>query len=79
MFGFSGEGDDDVNIVEGLHKRINLLQQVQGNEDGYKLVIPMTEDSSLGLSSHDQFIVRNKSQVLIVLLSHFYFGIVLPD
>ena len=62
LFEFSGE---NVDVVEGLQYRINLFKQVLENEDGYQLVIPMTEDSSLGLSSHSKFTIRNKSLFLL--------------
>ena len=94
---------------------------MQEEDDGYQLMIPMTTDSSLGLSSHNIFTIRSKSlfllkayqialekmrvgvrwiddcckqavifinslgindllpQMLIVVLSYFNFGIVLPD
>mmetsp|Transcript_27620 Transcript_27620/g.59008 ORF Transcript_27620/g.59008 Transcript_27620/m.59008 type:complete len:743 (+) Transcript_27620:485-2713(+) len=66
LFGFFGDGDEDINVVvEGLHERINLLKKVQEDDDGYQLVIPMTEDSSLGLSSHNKFTIRNKSLFLL--------------
>ena len=56
--------DDDVDVVEALNERICLLQKVNETEHGYKLVIPMTEDSSC-LSTHNIFTIRNKSLFLI--------------
>ena len=62
LFGFMN--DDDVDVVEALNERICLLQKVNETEHGYKLVIPMTEDSSC-LSTHNIFTIRNKSLFLI--------------
>ena len=64
LFGFD-EIDDDVDVVEGLKDRILLLQKVNEREDGYQLVIPMTEDSSDCVSNHNKFTIRNKSLFLI--------------
>ena len=70
LFGFFDIDYGDVDVVEGLHKRIKFLKQVHQREDGYQLVIPMTEDVSLNVSSHNKFTIRN--QYLFLLKAYEY-------
>ena len=61
LFGFFDIYYGDVDVVEGLHKRIKFLKQVHQCEYGYQLVIQMTKYDSLNLSSHNKFTIRNQS------------------
>ena len=46
--------DNDVDFLEALmNERISLLQKVNANDNGYELVILITEDSSEYLSTHN--------------------------
>ena len=65
LFGFFDLDYGDVDVVEGLHERMKFLKQVHQREYGYQLVIPMTEDGSLNLSSHNKFTIRNQSLFLL--------------
>ena len=44
---------------------VELVSGYLGVRLRYQLVIPMTKDSSLGLSSHNKFTIRNKSLFLL--------------
>ena len=62
LFGFAY---DVVGVVDALRERIGHLKKVNVSQDGYQVVIPMTEDSVQCLSSHDIFNIRNKSLFLL--------------
>ena len=64
LFGF--ERDDElVDVREALTEKIELLKEVNSTEGGYQKVIPMTEDSSTCISSHNIFVIRHKSLFLL--------------
>ena len=73
MFGFFDLDYGDVDVFEGLHERIKLMKQVHQREDGYQLVITMTEDGSLNVSSHNKFTIRN--QYIFLLKAYEYASI----
>ena len=52
-------------MAEGLQERIDLLKKVHESEEGNQHVLPMIKDSSDSLSSHNIFIIQNKSLFLI--------------
>jgi len=63
LFGYD-KSDESIDVVELLVERIELLKQVQHNEDGYQLVIPMTEEGCQSVSSHNIFVIRQKTLFL---------------
>ena len=49
----------DVDVVEGLEERIQLLHKVNSSENGYQLVLPIgAKICHKYVSSHNKFTIR---------------------
>ena len=50
LFGVVDDGD--IDVVDVLQERIQLLRKVNETEDGYQLAIPQTNDKNDGVTNH---------------------------